>query len=234
MGTTIERIGLDGLLLLLVAWPAIIVITIVIAFLFHKVIFPVALRITNRTHTNLDTRLLTAARLPITIGIVLVGSYVAVIAPLELPPAQSALVNLAARAVALAWLTWLVASLAAHALGWYEDTVAPRTRSELDDHLLPIARRFAYSIIYVSGGLLILDQFSVNISPLIAGLGLGGLAVSLALQPTLSNLFAGTYVMTEGVVTEGDYIELENGISGYVVDVGWRSTGSARGATTWW
>jgi small-conductance mechanosensitive channel len=73
-------------------------------------------------------------------------------------------------------------------------------------------------------GLLVLDQLNVNISPLIAGLGLGGLAVALALQPTLANVFAGTYVMTEGVVTPGDYIELENGVAGYVIDVSWRST----------
>ena len=48
--------------------------------------------------------------------------------------------------------------------------------------------------------------------------------MALALQPTLSNLFAGTYVMTEGVVAPGDYIEMENGIAGYVIDVSWRST----------
>ena len=42
--------------------------------------------------------------------------------------------------------------------------------------------------------------------------------------PTLANLFAGTYVMTEGVIAPGDYIELEGGTAGYVVEVGWRST----------
>ena len=79
-------------------------------------------------------------------------------------------------------------------------------------------------LIYGLGGLLILDLLNINISPLIAGLGLGGLAVALALQPTLANLFAGTYVMTEGVISPGDYIELEGGTTGYVVEVGWRST----------
>ncbi|MCE2463117.1 MAG: mechanosensitive ion channel family protein [Dehalococcoidia bacterium] len=52
------------------------------------------------------------------------------------------------------------------------------------------------------------------------------MAVALAIQPTLSNLFAGTYVMTEGVIQAGDYIEMENGISGYVIDVSRRSTRS--------
>ena len=48
--------------------------------------------------------------------------------------------------------------------------------------------------------------------------------MALALQPTLANLFAGTYVMTEGVISPGDYIALDGGITGYVVEVGWRST----------
>jgi len=89
---------------------------------------------------------------------------------------------------------------------------------------LPLFRRVVVAVVYALGGLLVLDQLNINISPLIAGLGLGGLAVALALQPTLSNLFAGTYVMTEGVVTPGDYIELESGVAGYVLDVSWRST----------
>ncbi|CAI8036744.1 Uncharacterized MscS family protein YhdY [Geodia barretti] len=72
--------------------------------------------------------------------------------------------------------------------------------------------------------MLSLDVLGVNVTPLVAGLGLGGLAVALALQPTLSNLFAGTYVITEGVVSVGDYIEMEDGVTGYVVDVNWRST----------
>ena len=48
--------------------------------------------------------------------------------------------------------------------------------------------------------------------------------MALAIQPTLANLFAGTYVMTEGVIATGDYIQLENGLQGYVVEVSWRST----------
>ena len=89
---------------------------------------------------------------------------------------------------------------------------------------MPMLRRIATGMVYALGGLLMLDLLNVNISPILASLGLGGLAVALALQPTLSNLFAGTYVMTEGVVSHGDYIELENGVAGYVIDVGWRST----------
>jgi len=90
--------------------------------------------------------------------------------------------------------------------------------------MFPIVRRMFLIFLYILGGLLILDSFNINITPLIAGLGIGGIAVALALQPTLANLFAGTYVMSEGVINPDDFVELENGLSVYVVDVGWRST----------
>ena len=85
-------------------------------------------------------------------------------------------------------------------------------------------RRLAVMAVYVMGGLLALEALGISVSPLIAGLGLGGLAVALAIQPTLANIFAGTYVMTEGVISPGDYIELQGGVAGYVIGVSWRST----------
>jgi small-conductance mechanosensitive channel len=133
-------------------------------------------------------------------------------------------VNSAAQFLAIVIGVCVVASVLSEAFRWYIEIMAPRTASKLDNRLLPIVRRIAVGLLYALGALLVMDQLGINISPLIAGLGLGGLAVALALQPTLANLFAGTYVMTEGVVTPGDYIQLENGVAGYVMDVSWRST----------
>jgi len=80
-------------------------------------------------------------------------------------------------------------------------------------------------IVYALGILVLLDYLSIAITPIVAGLGIGGLAVALALQPTLGNFFAGTQIVSDRVVRIGDYIELENGtMRGYVTDVGWRST----------
>jgi len=117
-----------------------------------------------------------------------------------------------------------VAGLLSAAVDWYLVNLASRTNHVIDVRLFPLIRRVGGLVVYGIGGLLVLDVMDINISPLIAGLGLGGLAVALAIQPTLANLFAGTYVMTEGVIDTGDYIELESGVAGYVVEVGWRST----------
>ena len=119
------------------------------------------------------------------------------------------------------------AAVVSNGLDWYLENLAGKAGPGIDVRVLPMLRRAGSVVIYGLGGLLILDLLSINISPLIAGLGLGGLAVALALQPTLANLFAGSYVMTEGVIAPGDYIELASGISGYVVDVSWRSTPAA-------
>lgn len=107
---------------------------------------------------------------------------------------------------------------------WYSRTVAPRTATEIDDKMLPIFRRIMMVIIYGVAALIVLDTLGVSITPLLGGLGITGLAVALALQPTLSNFFAGTYVLTDTAIKPGDYIELQGGPAGYVVGIGWRST----------
>lgn len=110
-------------------------------------------------------------------------------------------------------------------LTWYGSYVAPQDKTgPIDSRLVGPLRRFLTLIIYALAGMLILDQLNISISPLIAGLGIGGLAVALALQPTLSNFFAGTYLFSDKVVSPGDFIELENGLLGYVSEIGWRST----------
>jgi small-conductance mechanosensitive channel len=109
-------------------------------------------------------------------------------------------------------------------LNWYLNFVAPRTDTKLDDSLLPLVRRVAIFAAYGIALMVILDTLGISISPFLGGLGITGLAVALALQPTLGNFFAGTYVMSDGAIGVGDYIELQSGPAGYVVDVGWRST----------
>jgi small-conductance mechanosensitive channel len=58
----------------------------------------------------------------------------------------------------------------------------------------------------------------------LTALGVGGLAVGLALQDTLANFFAGIHILTSGQVRPGDFVRLESGEEGYVVDVTWRYT----------
>lgn len=107
---------------------------------------------------------------------------------------------------------------------WYVSKIADRTATGMDDKLLPLIRHVTPVVVYSIGVLMALEIVGISITPLIAGLGIGGIAVALALQPTLSNLFSGTYMITEGDLNEDDFIEMDGGPAGFVVDVGWRST----------
>ena len=202
----------------------IFLVFLLLALIAHKVLFPLSLRLAHRVPTELDTKLIHAVRWPITLGVVVLGGYLSLRLPLELGAAfqNAADKGFATAGVALGIVA--AAAVVSNGLDWYLENLAGRAGPGIDVRVLPMLRRAGSVVIYGLGGLLILDLLSINISPLIAGLGLGGLAVALALQPTLANLFAGSYVMTEGVIAPGDYIELASGISGYVVDVSWRST----------
>jgi small-conductance mechanosensitive channel len=79
-------------------------------------------------------------------------------------------------------------------------------------------------IIIGLGVLVFLDSIGISITPIVASLGIGSLAVALALQDTLANLFAGIYMIAEKPIAAGHFIKLESGEQGYVTKVGWRST----------
>ncbi|MGO9231991.1 MAG: mechanosensitive ion channel family protein [Bryobacteraceae bacterium] len=76
----------------------------------------------------------------------------------------------------------------------------------------------------VLGLLLLLSAENVQVTPILTALGVGGLAVALAMQDTLSNLFAGFYIAVAGQMRLNDYIKLASGEEGYVADIGWRTT----------
>ncbi|MGC1248138.1 MAG: mechanosensitive ion channel family protein, partial [Spirulinaceae cyanobacterium] len=79
-------------------------------------------------------------------------------------------------------------------------------------------------IIFGFTTLVVLQNLGIDITTIITTLGIGGLEVALALQDTLSNLFAGFYITLSGQVRTGDYIKLETSQEGYVIDISWRNT----------
>ena len=87
-----------------------------------------------------------------------------------------------------------------------------------------LTQTLAQLAVVILGFLIILNQLHVSIAPILTALGVGGLAVALALQDTLSNLFAGFYVAVAGQVRLGDYIKLDTGEEGYITDISWRTT----------
>ena len=224
MHSILENFGLVGSIWLFASSVVILFLFLILSLIFNKLLFPIIIRLTNWTPSDLDTRITRSLKGPLTVGLIILGCYLALTIPLDLTSSQQQIVNSIASLIGLGLGIVAVGSAVGNIFKWYEETIAPKTSTNLDQRLVPLIHRVSIALIYALGGLLILDHLNVNISPLIAGLGLGGLSVALALQPTLANLFAGTYVMTEGAVTTGDYIQLEGGVEGYVMEVSWRST----------
>ncbi|HUF47177.1 MAG TPA: mechanosensitive ion channel family protein [Vicinamibacterales bacterium] len=87
-----------------------------------------------------------------------------------------------------------------------------------------LTQNVARIVVMMLGGLIVLNEVGVSVTPLLTVLGVGGLAVGLALQDPLSNLFSGLVISLSGQIRVGDFIELEDGRQGHVVDFDWRST----------
>lgn len=87
-----------------------------------------------------------------------------------------------------------------------------------------LTQTLAQLAVLITGILLILAAEDVKVTPILTALGVGGLAVALALQDTLSNLFAGFYMAVARQVSLGDYVKLNSGEEGYITDITWRST----------
>jgi small-conductance mechanosensitive channel len=79
-------------------------------------------------------------------------------------------------------------------------------------------------VVFALGLLVIFDSMGISITPMLTALGVGGLAVALALQETLSNLFAGIHIIASRKLRPGDYIKIESGDEGHVTDITWRNT----------
>lgn len=94
-------------------------------------------------------------------------------------------------------------------------------------HIIPSTSIFinlTNSLLFIFAIIFTLQSFGISVAPLITALGVGGLAVALALQDTLSNFFAGLHLLIARPVAPGDYIRLDSGEEGYVKDIAWRNT----------
>ena len=202
----------------------IVLIAVAVAVIVHKFVIPVILWFTHQTPTDLDSQLVRSIRWPLNLAIITVGTCIAVVYSYDLEGSDRIKAIEIASAVGLVIGILLVVALLSSFMDWYLANLAARTSHVVDLRLFPLLRRVGVVVIYGIGTIWVLNVLGIPVTPLVAGLGIGGLAIALALQPTLANLFAGTYVMTEGAISTGDYIELEGGVAGYVVEVGWRST----------
>ena len=117
------------------------------------------------------------------------------------------------------WLFYNLSDVFSRYLG----VLTAKTGTELDDQLIPIIRKTLRIFIVVIGVIAILQNNGYNVASLIAGLGIGGLAVALAAQETLANFFGSITIITDRPFKIGEWVVIE-GAQGVVEDIGFRST----------
>lgn len=147
----------------------------------------------------------------------IIGLYIAT-ALIHLEPAVARVIQNVLVTLVILSVSWTVARVAGAVLG---HSAAGGTGRFASATLLVNITRLT---ILTLGVLVVLQTLGVSITPVLTALGVGGLAVGLALQDTLANFFAGVHILTSGQVRPGDFVKLQSGEEGYVVDVTWRYT----------
>src|SRR3989338_4654827 len=205
-------------------FAALVVAASIVAAKVAMLIFERTLiRATSKTKTMLDDAIIHAIRKPLYIAVILVGTLFAV----DSLNVTDAYIGGIRHVLFVVWVmlgAYALNGIVAALFQWYSAQISAKTATKFDDTISPIIRKILSVFIYAIALMIILKGFGVDITPLVAGLGIGVLAIALALQDTLSNLFSGTFMAPDRAIKSGDFVELENGTKGYVEEIGWRST----------
>ena len=137
---------------------------------------------------------------------------------LDLPPSIKVYLDRILHVLVIASVTWAVARICSEMIRVYLGGL------QEEPHSTSLLVSFSKWIIIIVGALMILQTFDISITPALTTLGVGGLAVALALQGTLANLFSGMQILATKQINPGDFVKLDTGDEGYVLDITWRNT----------
>lgn len=171
----------------------------------------------RRTQSESPELLRRGLRLPSLLWCAVLGLYGGMEAA-TLPSRTVSRLELLLQALIIVSASLMVANLLAAAVARFGE------RRTVGVGVTGLAQTVVRAAILTLGGLILLSGLGVAITPILTAVGVGGLAVALALQDTLSNLFAGLHLLADKPIRVGDFVKLESGVEGVVEDIGWRST----------
>lgn len=208
---------MSGNLLLILLPLATFIISALLLFILRKVLISLFVKFTSKTETKLDDIVLLAIKRPSILWIFAVSLYIS-ISFSKIPSSYSlTLTKIIAISIIIS-VTLALANLVGNIFNQYlRETSVSIPNTGLFQVIIK-------ATIYVMGFLVALNYMGISIAPIITALGVGGLAVALAIKDTLSNLFSGIHIMVEKAIKVGDYIKIDNGVEGIVDDITWRTT----------
>ena len=188
-----------------------------IGFIARKWIVPILIKWANRTRWKYDDIFFESIKDWLIFWFFLGGIALALV-EVNPPANYEKIIQKTIIIMVVISVTWVIAKFTSRFIAHKthtKDGVVPSTS---------IITNIVRIIIYVVGLLFLLQALGVSITPLLTALGVGGLAVALALQQTLTNLFAGIQIIASGKLNPGNYVQLTSGEEGYIEDITWRST----------
>ncbi|MDD2689686.1 MAG: mechanosensitive ion channel family protein [Candidatus Omnitrophica bacterium] len=196
---------------------SIFLITVIVGYIVRKFLFTRLSSWTGKSSTKIDDIIIEATKGPFLIWCLMLGIYFA----LEFSKLPQEWVHVTGKIMLVLGMfsvTFVLASISTRLVKIYSGKL------EAALPVTSLTQNIARIIIFGIGILIILNSLGISITPILATLGVGGLAVALALQDTLSNLFSGFHITISRQIRIGDYIKLESGEEGYVTDINWRTT----------
>ncbi|PIU13565.1 MAG: mechanosensitive ion channel protein MscS [Hadesarchaea archaeon CG08_land_8_20_14_0_20_51_8] len=175
-------------------------------------------KLARKTKTKIDDIILDAIRMPIVVIFLIVGINFALPRISFVPAEVIQYLPIVSYLLVVLLVAWITIKTITGILKYY-GTIRPALKT-----LVPTLQKIVKFVVVFFALMIILNRLGVDVTAAVAAFGIGGLAIAFALQGTLSEFFAGMYIMTDRPVRVGDYIALDSGQKGYVVDVGLRST----------
>jgi len=186
--------------------------------LFVSMLTRLALKMAAKTKTRYDDRVVRNLKKPLKFLFLILGLYIFV----SILYIQNHIIDLILASMAMYNLFWIIYSIV-EALQGIVYQAMNRVSGELSDSLSKFILRIVYILIWVLGASSILSLWGVNVTALIASLGLGGLAFALAAKDTAANLFGSIAILLDKSIKIGDWIKVD-GVEGIVEDIGMRTT----------
>jgi MscS family membrane protein len=200
---------------------------VIVGFILKKItglIFRRLIRAASKSRLVFDDILLTALSKPFEWAVLLAGVFVGLlIMPLPKEPVDIyRFVVAVITAVSVGLVVWVATRAADGVSDWWAQRAA-KTESKLDDQLVPIVRRSLKVFFYLIGLVLVLQNLGYSVGSLLAGLGIGGVAIALASKDAIANLFGSLVIFLDKPFQIGDWIEMGS-LEGTVEEVGLRTT----------
>lgn len=202
----------------LIYMPVFYLLWVVVLFLFKKIIFDRIRVLAKRNYSRFDEVFLGALNLPLILMIFASGVFVLDHIFFFGDNRFLGYVNTVFKAVAIVAIILFFDRFLRNLVE------ASSKRTPVIKQSKGVIRVLVRIMVLGMGLLILLDSFGISITPIMASLGIGSLAIALALQPTLENFFSGVQIVVDKPITVGQFIKLDSGEEGYVEKIGWRST----------